>query len=195
MITELRQTPDESFGKRPPALCSNIDLQNRDKSPMNPSLNYEFRDRLQIFTEQIYRFTEWIYRYLQNRFIDIYRIDLQIFTEWIYRIDLQNRLRQKPDSCLVQDKRIIPSVNFVYEFRDHITAPVPARHFAVILQIFTEQIYRMESKALQNPSDNFRDHGTLLLFIDLQNGEPDESAETALFRDNFSRIHSPDCIV
>jgi len=46
MITELRQTPDESFGKRPPALCSNIDLQNRDKSPMNPSVNYEFRDRL-----------------------------------------------------------------------------------------------------------------------------------------------------
>jgi len=46
-----------------------------------------------------------------------------------------------------------------------------------------------------NPSDNFRDHGTLLLFIDLQNGEPDESAETSLFRDNFSRIHSPDCIV
>jgi hypothetical protein len=39
---EQRQTPDESFGKRPPALC--IDLQNRDKSPMNPSLNYEFRD-------------------------------------------------------------------------------------------------------------------------------------------------------
>jgi hypothetical protein len=61
-----------------------------------------------------------------------------------------------------------PSVNFVYEFRDHGASPALCCNIDLQNRFieWSQKPYRR-----LNPSDNFRDHGTLLLFIDLQNGE------------------------